>query len=456
MTEGRPEPKGKTVALATLKGLPKSTLTPPAFEIDPIVEVEGKYYVFTVNSHHHQYRICSIPDLYKFCHEIDALVDYTSKAHVPGFLYGFGRNIGKIGKGAGRLVTSPVRAARGIGRYPARMARDYGGTPIRVLNPAKHPDGSIRTKHATGAFFSGAIRRFAWQMGVDAYTENDQLYPLLRSVAKRRSVGNYSIDFVMPSMLPLKLLKKTLSGGDLHVNTERAIVENGVSELRRLNARMYHEDLGVHWRKSEALETVIFNVYYSPREAAYTRAFLTRIDQREGLDKTFTYMGAVKDVPTAIFRFRELENQWAAHENHSPILRFAPFQNHLGVINKAGNLLVMVPWDHVAPSKELSELISNTAQKAKANAAKGIIWFTGTVEDAVQAEGAKAGVEIRSQARLDKAFGLVGLSSRPVKAGKWDETEHNKLKLARKAKEDGSTQAAEAPPPKEAAAPKSN
>ncbi|MHC4871706.1 MAG: hypothetical protein ACYTFY_07665, partial [Planctomycetota bacterium] len=187
--------------------------------------------------------------------------------------------------------------------------------------------------------------------------------------------------------------------------------------------------------KNEALESLIFNVYYSPREHAYLRAFLTRINQKEGQDNAFTYLGRVKTVDDAIYRFCETEMHWSVHDQYSKIKKWLPLENNMAVLNDKNELLVILAWDKAAVTDEVKAIFAQTKKVAEKEAATPVVWIAGDADTALLKKAEKSGIELRIQGRINPAFAGAGHSMWPHKMNKKELSEHKKLKLAQKAKD---------------------
>lgn len=400
----------ETVPLHSIEALQPLLASPSQhYTIAEQVQIDVPDYIFKVTCEHGEYEVRTIQMLLKICHEIDVIETFRSTQHGPQVLTGAAQAVGDLGQGAKTIVFHPVAAGKALVRAPARILRDIGRIMTSPMRNKKEKeegvDGNVRTRGAKGIFYSKEVRRAAYQLGVDAYTDNINMQALLHSLARQRKIGSLALSFAMPSVEGLKYVKYAATGGSSKVEVERMILENNAYELMRLNAKLYAERLHTDVEKDESLKKLLANPNFSPREQTYLRSTLEEIAPERGLHDAFSLWAEAKVPEEAIYLATQMDLLGILHHHDCKLKELVVLDTDLGAINERKELMVALPLDVSRDTSAMRARIGRALDAAREKQASGIqFWFTGDASWNLQTYAKQNGVTIRRNILKDPMF----------------------------------------------------
>jgi len=298
----------------------------PNYTISEDVEVDGYYYRFFIHTPHGDYEVTSVRKLIKRCHEIDVFEHFRTSEQGNLILQGVGQSFVGVGKGLGAVVRHPGVAAKRVGAGAGRSLRATGGffsRPFRKSKPALASDGTDRASLGKGPA-GGERRRLAHELGLDAYSENENVKTLLNSMARRRLFGKLPIGaavFALPGGAAFTL---SLTPMGYDASTEELIRDNGPTELKRALGLRYAQQFRLDYPKEGApLMRLLDNPNYTPREQAYLWRYLTDLQGLEGIEDALSFLASVQTHEWASVVSTQVEMLSLLHHRGKPLRRFA-------------------------------------------------------------------------------------------------------------------------------------
>lgn len=420
---------GDALRRATLTGdiasVPRSTLRAASFlvphdpdgdyRISESVGIEGNDYLFTIETPHGGYVVRSVLSLVQTCYEIKVIEQHRRIEHGQEIMTGMGSYVTGTVRGAVNLVAHPIGSVKGIGRSVARFGRGVGrfvGKPF--LDNPHVGDDINRTAPAYGFLYSTAIRRYAYELQVDAYSENPYLNALLRTVAREREAGRMGMmgaTMLLPAGGQLGTVldvaswgRRSTTPGGRNEPTEALIRDNGPEELKRILVRLYAESMELPYRRGSAVHELLNNVSFSPREQAYLRLYLSEIPA-ENREDAIRALARTNRTTQAVRLTAQMEMIHALHLGHRPVTHFIPTPDGLAILNDNGEWLLPVLWDHTHQRDAVLGLFTRAAASAKESGARRAeLWFVGDVEPSLPSVAAQHGLQIRQQVAASPMF----------------------------------------------------
>ncbi len=406
-------------SLARLRSVQAVLKPDPAYTVQDEVGIAAPFYVFRVESAHGVYDVKGTQNLMQLLYELRVIEAFRQGEHGSEVMSGAGQYIKNTGKGAVNLVVHPVASVKALGRLPFRFMRSVGRTAASPFIKKNETDseGHSRVAISKGFLYSKEVRKVAYEMGVDVYSQNPYLQGVLHSVSKQRSSGSFLVQgalfFVSPGGSSLaatalevgKWGRRALTPGGRHEVTEMLIRDNDSNELKRINAREFEDDLGLKYEKGAPAYEFLNNFSYSPREKTYARLYLADIKPR-GLDDALRFLAESPDMETAIFNYHQFSLLHAIHHGDARLTRLLPVGGRLAAVNTRGELMLVVPWDVVQNDAQTRALLEAVKQ-ANGTLGRGRnaqLWFTGDVDMIVWRFARDEGVTVRGNILRDAMF----------------------------------------------------
>jgi hypothetical protein len=385
------EPSPTTLKASRI--LPADLLAGPSHRVEEQVSNDGYLNTYRVGSKFGTFVAVSTPMLRKRITEINALVrmeqiegtkEFTSSLKEAGTdtLVGF-KN----------LVTQPVDTVKGAASGFAAAFRRAGDA---LTGPARSEAEDNRVKDLIG--FSKTKREYAYQLGVDAYTDNEKLQDRLNEISWAGYAGGITWAGAMAAVPGGAGLAITISG--THKLLNEVFRTTPPVDLRRMNAEKL-KAMDVH---PEVVDAFLNNAAYSPR---YQTLLVNALEEMKGVGNRATFVrlaAATANKDLAHFRERQAEMYAGYHKAVTPVETFVALGEFAAARTSGNEIVFNVPLDHLVWSEAMAKLL--TAADARvtelARAANKQLWVTGTVSARAKKEIESRGWQIqeRSEERL--------------------------------------------------------
>jgi hypothetical protein len=382
-----------TAVLGASKILPPELLTGPNHRVEEKVINDGYINTYRVGSKFGTFTAVSTAMLRKRIEEINALVrmeqikgtkEFTSSLKEAGTdtLVGF-KN----------LVTQPVDTVKGAASGLGVAFRRAGD----AIAGAKRSDAEdSKIKDLIG--FSKTKREYAFQLGVDAYTDNEKLQDRLNEISWAGYAGGITWAGAMAAVPGGAGLAITISGSHKLLND--IFRTTPPVDLRRMNGEKL-KAMDVH---PEVADAFLNNSIYSPR---HQTVLVNALEEMKGVGNRATFVrlaAATANADIAFFRQRQAEMYAGYHRAVAPVETFIALGEFAAVRTTKNEVVFNVPLDHLVWTEPIAKLLTAADNRVTQSTrpANKQLWATGTVSAQARREIENLGwqVQERSEERL--------------------------------------------------------
>jgi hypothetical protein len=382
-----------TAILTASQILPPELLSGPNHRVEERVYNDGYLNTYRVGSKFGTFIAVSTPMLRKRIGEINALVrmeqiegtkEFTSSLKEAGTdtLVGF-KN----------LVTKPVDTVKGAASGLAVAFRRAGDT---ITGPKRSDSEDGRVKDLIG--FSKTKREYAYQLGVDAYSDNEKLQDRLNEISWAGYTGGITWAAAMAAVPGGAGLAITVSG--THKLLNEVFRTTPPVDLRRMNA----EKLKAMDVYPEIADAFLNNSVYSPRNQTL---LVNALNEMKGVGNRATFIrlaAATANKDIAFFRERQAEMYAGYHKTVTPVETFIALGEFAAVRTIKNEVVFNVPLDHLVWTDAIARLLTAADSKVTqlTRPANKQLWVTGTVSARARKEIEARGWQVQenSEARL--------------------------------------------------------
>jgi len=383
----------RSATLSASKILPPDLLSGPNHRVEETVYNDGYQNTYKVGSRFGTFVAVSTAMLRKRISEINALVrmeqiegtkEFTSSLKEAGTdtLVGF-KN----------LVTQPVDTVKGAASGLAVAFRRAGD----AIAGAKRSDSEdSKIKDLIG--FSKTKREYAFQLGVDAYTDNQKLQDRLNEISWAGYAGGITWAAAMSAVPGGAGLAISISGA--HKLLNEVFRTTPPVDLRRMNG----EKLKAMDVYPDVADAFLNNSVYSPRDQSL---LVNALEEMKGVGNRATFVrlaAATANPEVAFFRQRQAEMYAGYHKAIAPVETFIALGEFAAVRTVKNEVVFNVPLDHLVWTQDMAKLL--TAADARVTQltrpANKQLWVAGTVSPRAKKEIETLGwqVQERSEERL--------------------------------------------------------
>ena len=386
--------------LSASKLLPPDLISGPHHRVQEQVRNDGYLNIYTIDSKFGQFTALSTALLRKRVQEIDAL---AVMEQIKGTKE-YGASIKEAGldtlAGMKNLITSPVQTVKGaVGGIGAAFRR----AGDNLTGPKRSDAEDNRVKDWIG--FSKTKREYAYQLGVDVYSDNKVLQDRLDEISWAGYAGGLTWAAAMMAVPGGAGLAISISGSHKLLND--VFRTTPPSDLRRMN----QDKLAKMGVQAEVADLFLNNSLYTPREQTILVAAL---DQMTGVANrgAFINTAALSDTKTlTYFRQRAAEMYLGYHKNVAPI---ESFQSIGGLVAaRIGDAIIFtLPLDHLVWTETMGRFLTAANKKVDelSGAKRKQLWIGGTMSDRARQEAQKLGwdaqenAEARLMTNADQAY----------------------------------------------------
>jgi len=265
-----------------------------------------------------------------------------------------------------------------------------------IAGPKRSDAEDNRVKDLIG--FSKTKREYAYQFGVDAYTDNEKLQDRLDEIAWAGYAGGMTWAAAMAAVPGGAGLAITISG--THHLLNEVFRTTPPVDLRRMNAEKL-KAMGVH---EEVAEAFLNNSLYSPR---HQTILVHALDEMKGVRNRATFArfaAATANADTAFFRQRQAEMYAGYHKTIAPVEIFIALGEFAAVRTTKNEVVFNVPLDHLVWTEPMAKLLTAADSRVTqlTRPANKQLWVAGTVSARAKKEIENRGwqVQERSEERL--------------------------------------------------------
>jgi hypothetical protein len=368
-------------------------LSGPHHRVEETVYNDGYLNRYTVLSKFGGFVAVSTPMLRKRISEINAMVRMEQIKGTKEFTASLKEAGTDTLVGFKNLVTQPVATVKGAASGLGVAFRRAGDA---IAGPKRSDTEDSRIKDLIG--FSKTKREYAYQLGVDAYTDNEKLQDRLNEISWAGYGGGLTWAAAMAAVPGGAGLAITISGS--HKLLNEVFRTTPPVDLRRMNGEKL-KAMDVH---PEVADAFLSNTVYSPR---YQTLLVNALDEMKGVGNRATFVrlaAATPDKDLAFFRERQAEMYAGYHKAVAPVETFIALGEFAAVRTTKNEVVFNVPLDHLVWTEPMAKLLTAADSRVTqlTRPANKQLWVAGTVSARARKEIENRGwqVQERSEERL--------------------------------------------------------
>ena len=375
--------------LSASKILTPDLLSGPNHRVEERVYNDGYLNTYRIGSKFGTFVAVSTPMLRKRIGEINALVRMEQIQGTKEFTSALKEAGTDTLVGFKNLVTKPVDTVKGAASGLGAAFRRAGDA---LTGPKRSDAEDSRVKDLIG--FSKTKREYAYQLGVDAYTDNEKLQERLDEISWAGYAGGITWAGAMAAVPGGAGLAITISGthhllNDLFRTTPPV-------DLRRTNGEKL-KAMDVH---PEVADAFLNNSVYSPRDQTL---LVNALEQMKGVGNRATFVrlaasSANRDI--AFFRERQAETYAGFHKAVAPVETFIALGEFAAVRTTKNEVVFSVPLDHLVWTEDIAKLLTAAdARVTQLTRPSGKhVWVTGTTSARAKKEIEARGWQLHERA----------------------------------------------------------
>jgi hypothetical protein len=287
-------------------------------------------------------------------------------------------------KGAAALVTSPVETSKGIAKGTGRFFSNLGNAIF-----SGDPDQDNALKVALG--YDAVKRQFAYDFGVDPYTDYEPLVDRLGQISRAAVAGG-----ITPRAALAAINSPVATGISLTATAEgmrQLVRDNPPGELRKIN-RAKLERMGV----GEVLADAFLDNYsFNPQEETLLVGALDAMPQVKGRDAAILDASLAQDKSEARFDRLKIQMMAAYAANVEAEVDVVNAGGAVGLRRQDGTLVLLAPIDFIYWTRGVEEkLIALDRAIATAGGFSGKeLWITGRIDAEARTRFEAAGWKLK-------------------------------------------------------------
>ena len=262
--------------LSASKILPPDLLSGPNHRVEEKVYNDGYLNTYRIGSKFGTFVAVSTPMLRKRIGEINALVRMEQIQNTKEFTSSLKEAGTDTLVGFKNLVTQPVETVKGAASGLGAAFRRAGDA---LTGPTRSEAEDNRVKDLIG--FSKTKREYAYQLGIDAYTDNEKLQDRLDEISWAGYAGGMTWAAAMAAVPGGAGLAITISG--THHLLNEVFRTTPPVDLRRMNGEKL-KAMDVH---PEVADAFLNNSVYSPR---YQTLLVHALEEMKGVGNRATFV----------------------------------------------------------------------------------------------------------------------------------------------------------------------
>lgn len=376
--------------LSASKILPADLRTGPNFQVRESVTNDGYLNTYTVDYKFGTLTAISTALLRKRIGEIKAMVAMEQVQSSKEYLDSMKQAGLDTMKSALSLVTSPVQtlsgAAQGLGAAFSRVGDSLFGSQQRSQSE------DARIKDAIG--FASTKREYAYNFGVDVYSDNQKLQDMLNRISWAGYAGSLTWSAALAAVpggagIAMSVIGSSRVLNDVFRNTPPVA-------LRKMNA----EKLNAMGVNPEIADAFLNNPIFSPREQTL---LVDALNEMGGVADRGAFIRLAlpsQNSTVAFFRQRQAQMYEGYNKSVTPLGSFISLGQFAVARTANGALVFNLPLDYLVWTEPMAQLM--TAANQLVNNLPGVkekqIWLTGTLSPRAKKEIESRGWQVHDRA----------------------------------------------------------
>ena len=290
-------------------------------------------------------------------------------------------------KGAVELVKSPIETSKNIVKGTGRFLSNVGSSIF-----SDDPDQDNVVKVALG--YDAAKRQFAFEFGIDPYTDYDPVVDRLGEIARAAVAGGLTPKAAMAAISHDVVLAMQISG--TAYGMMQLVRDNPPNKLQKINKEKL-EKMGVETSLADAF---LDNYRFNPQEETLLVGELDTMKGVKGIDIFISQANLATEETIALSYRIRAQMMAGYHANVAPADRIRNIDGVIVLQRKDGTLVLLAPADYVFWTKKLEERVKSFEnQISKMTDISGKeLWITGQLDTSARAKFESDGWKVTENA----------------------------------------------------------
>ena len=375
------------IILNAKDALSKDLLQGENYQIDDKVRSDGLINTYQLTTDYGPLTVESTAELLIRITELKALVIMNEMDRKEVFGDALVSGVTAPVKGAVEMVKSPVETSKNIVKGVGSFFSNVGNSIF-----SDDPDQDNVVKVALG--YDGAKRKFAFEFGIDPYTDYDPVVDRLGEIARASVAGGLTPKAAMAAIDHDVVLAMRISG--TAYGMMQLVRDNPPSKLKKINReKLQKMDL-----EASLIEALLDNYRYNPQEETLLVGELDNMQGVKGMD-VFISMASIATEETIALSYRNRAQMMAGyHANIAPIERIRNIDGVLILQRKDGILVLLAPADYVFWTKKLEGRVISFENKISrmTDISGKELWITGKFDKVAQVNFESKGWKVKENA----------------------------------------------------------
>lgn len=375
------------VNLNAQETLPQNLLKGGNYKVEGKVKNDGFMNQYTLNTDYGTSKVESTAELLIRINELNALVIMEEMDRKEVFGDALVEGVKATVKGAAELVTSPVETSKDIVKGTGQFLSNVGNSIF-----SDDPDQDNVVKVALG--YDVAKRQFAFEFGIDPYTNYEPVVNRLGEIARAAVAGGLTPKAAMAAIDNDVVLAMRISG--TAYGMMQLVRDNPPHKLAEIN-RAKLEEMGV---QKPLIDAFLDHPGYNPQEETLLIGALESMKATEGFEVFISQASLAKNATTALSHRVHAQMMAGYHRNVAPVTRILNTDGVLTIQTKSGALVLLAPVDYVIWTKNLDNRLKSLDNSIKemASSSSKELWITGKLENSARANFESNGWKVKENA----------------------------------------------------------
>lgn len=315
-----------------------------SFTISPNVHNDGLINTYSVSSQYGEFSVSTTYGVCKLAREINA-IGQIEHLKGTGAITDSAIDAAKgLGTGAWALVTNPVESLGGAAKGIGKAFRRLGNRVVEGDESSQYEDSS--TQSVIG--FSKVKRQYAYDLGIDVYSANEQLQTNLDELTWQGFSGGAV--FTVATMAVGGLAGAALTVSDYTQTLNETLRDTSPTDLREQNRNLLL-NMGVN---RDLTDLFIKTSTLSPRHQTFIVGALNTMKDTNGQKHFIRSTVNVESDDEALYRQAQAEMYADYHANVQPVERFIAVNEFVVAVAADDTVIAAVPADHMIWTEQVS------------------------------------------------------------------------------------------------------
>ena len=367
--------------------LPKNLLQGENYKVEDEVSNDGFVNTYRLSTDHGPLKAESTAELLIRIDELNALLLMEEMDRKEVFGDALVGGVKGTVKGATELVKSPVEGTKNLIEGTGQFISNVGDSIF-----SDDPDQDNVVKTALG--YDVAKRKFAFEFGINPYTNYDPVADRLGQIARAAVAGGLAPKAAMAAIDSKVVLAMRISG--TAYGMMQLVRDNPPGKLKEIN-REKLQKMGVD---DPLIDAFLNNYRYNPQEETILVGELETMKGVKGIDAFISHAATAAVESVALLHRVRSQLMAGYHAHVSPVERISNIDGVLCLQLKNGGLVLLAPVDYVYWSKRLSDKVKSFESKIAGmkDIKEKQVWVSGKFDPKARAGFESAGWQVKEEA----------------------------------------------------------